>query len=434
MRRTLVLAVATVTLGLLTACSEPESATSPSSSAEDTRGAACAGLDLLACARLGTLAGLVPDAPTAATGEPIRLGMVNQENTPVGSFPELSAAAQAAATFVNEQLGGAAGRPIEIEVCNTNFSAEGSTACGQQFAEAGVPAVLGGIDIFGNAVDVLDANGIPYVGGIPVSAQSVSAPNSFQWSGGTWGAAVAFAEWATTELDAKSVSIVYGEFGSIADSADYGRTVLESRGVATQMVPYPIVTTDLTSPLTAATSTGPDAVVVLAADTGCKAAFDAVRTLGVSVPVFYVGACAAPTIVDSVPVEATEGALFNVEGNVSTTNPDPDFALYAKVLETYGDGLNPVGASTVSFRAFMNLFAVLSGLDAEPAADTVAGALAAQRNTPSFMGHPYTCDRKQFEGLPAMCSPQQIMVQMRDREVIQISDWIDVGAIYAASL
>jgi branched-chain amino acid transport system substrate-binding protein len=82
----------------------------------------------------------------------------------------------------------------------------------------------------------------------------------------------------------------------------------------------------------------------------------------------------------------------------------------------------------------MNLFAVLSGLDAEPAADTVAGALAAQRNTPSFMGHPYTCDRKQFEGLPAMCSPQQIMVQMRDREVIQISDWIDVGAIYAASL
>jgi hypothetical protein len=33
-----------------------------------------------------------------------------------------------------------------------------------------------------------------------------------------------------------------------------------------------------------------------------------------------------------------------------------------------------------------------------------------------------------------MCSPQQIMVQMRDREVIQISDWIDVGAIYAASL
>ena len=176
MRRTLVLAVATVTLGVLTACSEPESATGPSSSTEDTRGAACAGLDLLACARLGTLAGLVPDAPTAATGEPIRLGMVNQENTPVGSFPELSAAAQAAATFVNEQLGGVAGRPIEIDVCNTNFSAEGSTACGQQFAEAGVPAVLGGIDIFGNAVIAFLKRCVP-VKGAPVQPPHPLSPH-----------------------------------------------------------------------------------------------------------------------------------------------------------------------------------------------------------------------------------------------------------------
>ncbi len=435
MKRILVLLTMVGVLGALSACSEPEPSTSASSTAgDDARGAACADLDLLACARLGTLADLVPAQATAATGEPIRLGMVNQENTPVGSFPELSAAVQAAATFVNEQLGGVGGRPIQVEVCNTNFSAEGSTACGQQFAEAGVPAVLGGIDIFGNAVDVLNTNAIPFVGGIPVSTQSVTAPNSFQWSGGTWGAAVAFADWAATRLNAKSVSIVYGEFGSIADSAGYGRTVLESRGVATQMVPYPIITTDLTSPLTAAMSTNPEALVVLAADTGCKAAFDGVRTLGITVPVFYVGACASPAIVSSVPPEATEGALFNVEGQVSTSNPDPDFALYAEVLETYGDGLNPVGASTVSFRAFMNLYAVLSGLDTDVTASSVTSALAAQRDTPSFMGHPYTCDRQQFEGLPAMCSPQQIMVEMRNREVVQVSDWIDVGAIYAASL
>jgi hypothetical protein len=32
-----------------------------------------------------------------------------------------------------------------------------------------------------------------------------------------------------------------------------------------------------------------------------------------------------------------------------------------------------------------------------------------------------------------MCSPQQIMVQMSDRQVTQIGDWIDVGAVYAAA-
>lgn len=425
-------ALVLATLAALAGCSEPAEESTATTDDGEARAAACEGLDLLACARLSTIGDLVPDEPVAASGEPIVLGMVNQESTPVGSFPELSASVQAAVSFVNENLGGVGGRPIEVQVCNTNFSAEGSTACGQRFAEAGAPAVLGGIDVFGNAVDVLADNDIPYVGGIPVSTQSVTAPNSYQFSGGTWGAAVAFAEWATTELGATSVSIVYGEFGSIADAAADGQTVLEARGVQTQLVPYPIVATDLTSPLTAAKASSPDAVVVLAADTGCKAAYDAVRVVGIEVPVFYTGACASPNIVTSVPPEATEGAFYNVEGPVSTTNPSADFALYDAVLATYGDGLDPVGAATVTFRSFMNLYAQLATLDTVDAA-AVAAALSAQRDTASFMGHPYTCDGEQFDGLPAMCSPQQIIVQMRSQEVTQVSDWIDVGRIYADS-
>jgi hypothetical protein len=29
-----------------------------------------------------------------------------------------------------------------------------------------------------------------------------------------------------------------------------------------------------------------------------------------------------------------------------------------------------------------------------------------------------------------MCSPQQILGEVEDGELVQISDWIDVGAIY----
>ena len=76
--------------------------------------------------------------------------------------------------------------------------------------------MLGGIDVFGNAIETLRDNGVPFVGGIPVSEQSVKSENSYQWSGGSWGATVAFAEYAAKELDAKKVSIVYGEFGSIS--------------------------------------------------------------------------------------------------------------------------------------------------------------------------------------------------------------------------
>jgi branched-chain amino acid transport system substrate-binding protein len=427
-----VVAVLVALVATMSACSEPEPEAAPSTTAPVNAAEGCETDDLLACARLSTIGEFVPDEAVAASGEPITLGMVNQENTAAGSFPELSQAVQAAIEFVNEEFGGVDGRPIELEVCNTKFSTEGSTACAQQFVEAGVPAVLGGIDVFGTAVETLDDNGIPYIGGIPVSTPSVQSANSFQWSGGSWGAAVAFADYAIREVEAEKVAIVYGEFGSITESAEYAGKVLEDAGVEVQLVPFPILSTDISSPLGAAASGDPDAIVVLAADTGCKPAFQGIEALGTEAQVFYVGACAAPTILADVDTSATDGGIFSVEGPINRESPSPDFTLYDAVIDTYGDGLDPVGAGTVSFRSFMNLYAVLREIGADDITpQAIIDSLSSKVDEPSFMGHDYTCDRKQFDGLPAMCSPQQILAVMEDRNLTQVGDWVDVGAIYA---
>ena len=112
--------------------------------------------------------------------------------------------------------------------------------------------------------------------------------------------------------------------------------------------------------------------------------------------------------------------------------PAPDFTLYSAVIGEYGDGLDPVGAGTVSFRSFMNLYAVLREIGADDITPkAIIDSLSAKVDEPSFMGHDYTCDRKQFDGLPAMCSPQQVLAEMKDRNLTQVGDWVDVGAIYA---
>ncbi len=422
-------------VSLLAACSEDRSA-SGSTSTTASAGATDCRSDLVACTKRSSLGDLVDDGSipsrrTAATGEPIVLGMINQENTPAGSYPELSSAVQAGVRYVDEQLGGVHGRPIRVDVCNTGFSPEGSTACAQRFVQAGVPAVLGGIDVFGTGIDTLADNGIPYVGGIPVSSASATSPASYQWSGGTWGATVAFAHDAATRGRAKRVAIVYPEFGPITNSAGYGRTTLEHAGVHdVQMVPYPITATDLTSPLQAAASSHPDALIVLAADTGCKGAFDGVQTVGITAQVYLVGACAAPKIVDEAGPERTDGTILNVEGPVDRSAANVDFDLYTSVAATYGDGFDPVGAGTVSFRSFLNLYRVLVGIEGEPTAAAVRAGLEAQRGTPSFMGHPSTCDHHQIAGLPAMCSPQQILAELHGGQLTQLGTWIDVGAAY----
>jgi hypothetical protein len=172
-------------------------------------------------------------------------------------------------------------------------------------------------------------------------------------------------------------------------------------------------------------------VFLLAADTGCKGGFDAVETVGLDATMFYVGACASPNIVAAAGPAKTDGAIFNVEGPIDPDEPNPDTSLYVAAVREYGDGLDPIGAGTVTFRSFMNLYRVLRGLDPDAiTSDAILDALEAQRDVPSFMGHPSTCDHEQLAGLPALCSPQQILGRMEGGQLEQLGTWIDVGRAY----
>jgi branched-chain amino acid transport system substrate-binding protein len=126
----------------------------------------------------------------------------------------------------------------------------------------------------------------------------------------------------------------------------------------------------------------------------------------------------------------TDGAYFNVDGPLVDNPPTPDSQLYTGVLAKYGNGLDPVGAGTVSFRSLMNLYAILSQLDGDITPAAITAALQSAVDAPNFGGHPYTCNGQQFDGLPALCSPQQILTRMQNRKLTQVTDWIDVGQIY----
>jgi branched-chain amino acid transport system substrate-binding protein len=376
--------------------------------------------------------GVVPSSPRKATGEPITIGMINQENTPLGSFPELRLGVEAAVALINEELGGIGGRPIDLVTCITTFSVEQSQACAQQMVQRDVVAVIGGIDVTSNgSIPILEANQIPYIGGIPVNFDELRSPISFQFSGGVPGAMAAFAYYAAQVQGAKKVAIAYGEYQSIEAAAiDYGAKTLQQLGVNDVVqVPFPITTTDFLPVLTKANEGNPDAIFLGAADTACAPAMKTAQDLGITAKLYLVGACAAPGIADQVGEAAVNGRIFNVEGPVSQTDREGQF--YFAVLGRYADpALEGASAATVSFRSAMNLYALLADLGPDgvsrPALlDLVRGA----RNRASFDGHDYTCDGQQVPDLPALCSPQQILVVRNGATLDPITDWIDVPAI-----
>lgn len=377
--------------------------------------------------------GVVPSAATAAEAdaEPIVIGVINQENTPIGSFPEIRRAMEAAAAWINAELGGANGRPIRLETCITSFSVEQSQACAQQMVQAGAVAVLSGIDITATgSLPVLEQNGIPLISSLPTTLAELRSNNVFSFSGSITGAYVAFVADAHAK-GARSIAIAYGDFESFSVPAtEYAARVAENLGMDVTLIPFPITTTDFLPIVTTAINSGADAITVAAADSACLPLMSSIHDLGYAGRAYIVGACAAAEIIAQVPDEVQEPIIFNSEG---TFDASTDGDLFVAVTSRYAEAAAG-GAGTIGFRAAMNLWAALDGIEGAITTESIAAKLRSGSGAASFWGHPYTCDGQQVPGFPALCAPQATLFRLPDDKgtVIQESDgWIDVPALVA---
>ena len=384
---------------------------------------------IVSCAPKGsTLEAVLPKVALTATGTPIVVGTINQDTGATGAFPELTTADKVAVDFINTELGGVDGHPIDLVACNTQFNPDLSQSCAQQMVTKHAVAVIGGIDIWGTGIKTLTDNGIPLVGGIPVSFDSVRSPVSFQFSGGTWGAALGMSEYAIDTLHAKRIAMIYANFGPITDGAKLAERAIKQHGGVASLVAVPPINADMVQALNQAAGTKPDVVIALTADSGCLPVFQTAKQIGLKVPIMLTGACAATKIIDSAG-DAADGKIFNLEADLEAGKADS--VLYRAISEKYGPKYHyeSQGAGTVSFRAVMNLYVMMRRVGATNlTTTTLVKAFKAAHNEPSFMGHPYTCDGKQLPGYPAMCAPQQTLGQLTNKAIKQLGGWIDIAA------
>lgn len=377
--------------------------------------------------------GTIPDLPVAADEslEPIKIGMINQENTAAGSFPELRFAAEAAVNFINAELGGVDGRPLELYPCITEFSTESSQACAQELVLEEVVALVGGLDVLvQGALPVLEQNGLPIVGGIPAGLAEQRSPSSFAFSGGTAGGMAAFMQHAK-EQGYEKAFIAYGEFESFQVAAEeYGARVGEDLGLEVRLRSFPLFGADYTSVLNDAKSFGAEAVIINAADAACVPVMNGFNDFGFEGTLYLFGACAADEIIDSAD-GAEQGVVFNGEGP-----PDPDDVegtVFDLASTEYNTG-NAQAAGTVAFRGMMNLYSVLVELGGDNiTSDGIVEILEGAVDRESFWGFPFTCDGEQVPGLPSLCAPQQTLFSFEDGELTFITDWIDTVELFASA-
>ncbi|NED68533.1 ABC transporter substrate-binding protein, partial [Streptomyces sp. SID10244] len=71
----------------------------------------------------------------AASGAPVRIGLIANEGGQAMSLPETREAAEAATKYANENLGGIAGRPIELVICKEQEDPVSARNCANQMVE-----------------------------------------------------------------------------------------------------------------------------------------------------------------------------------------------------------------------------------------------------------------------------------------------------------
>jgi len=149
---------------------------------------ALAGVVMMGLAGCSSSGGPSGGGVTAASDSksPINVEIIAVLSNPAFSDPEAAVAAKAYVKEANAS-GGINGHPIDLQVCDSNLNPNQETACFQQAVTDHDVAVVGSFLLFGTGMKLLQAAGIPFIGGNGTTLAEFTNPISFPADSGEIG-------------------------------------------------------------------------------------------------------------------------------------------------------------------------------------------------------------------------------------------------------
>jgi branched-chain amino acid transport system substrate-binding protein len=118
-------------------------------------------------------------ATDKATGSPIKVGYIDPVSG-VEPLPSGAVGAKAALNYINNDLGGIGGHPIQLVTCDTDGTPTTNVNCANQFVQAQVSFVIDGFDLSsGSELPALNSAKIPLIGGWAANAAANASSTSF---------------------------------------------------------------------------------------------------------------------------------------------------------------------------------------------------------------------------------------------------------------
>jgi branched-chain amino acid transport system substrate-binding protein len=324
-------------------------------------------------------------APDAATGPTLTVGYITDgQNGSIDNLSEVPAA-QAAASYINDYLGGigTGHDALKLLVCDDNDTPSGATNCANQMITAKVPMMT-----YQSSVAAQLSGKYSYVLSNQV-ASSFAAP-----------AALA------QQKHAKRAAILVINVPAAAGPAQQlDPLFFKNVGLPIDVVAIAPGTADMTPQVQAEISKGTDFMEVLGDVSFCTSALKAMKTLDYTGTISMIAQCQDTGSYTGIP-----GGYAGVyETTVASTLPsDPDVKIYLAAMAKYqkstapfANGVTQGGFATVL--AFARATKALSG-PATPASLGTAISTAPAAPLPFGAGGTFQCNGKQLSIAPDVCS------------------------------
>lgn len=376
-----------------------------------------------------------PDTTIAPpTGDPILIGVTAPTNSPIFDAAEMLETTAAAAEYVNNELGGIAGRPIELVACETSNTPESVLGCASELLSAEPLVIIGGPDLASPAaLETYASENMPLIGGAAFTPQEFNAPNRVLFQG--WSASLfpGMAHFAVTELGAENiVGVSFDDPTNQVILQAFMDPVMERQGLPKlQFVGTPASAPDFTAPLATAVSAGADAI--LAFGLPCEPIMQAYAGLGTDIPMVLPDNCIDPSILASVG-DAAEGMYFVVQYDSPTLSPDdPETQTYQHAIDTYSDGeVRETSIGLAGFASIVNLHDVLDDMD--PAAIRSESVLAEFKSIDAgpnlLIDGDFNCAAPPVPSFASLCNVSAVFARYEGGELVQLTEWAGASELW----
>jgi ABC-type branched-subunit amino acid transport system substrate-binding protein len=152
--------------------------------------------------------------PADESLEPVVITMANIEGTPIGSFPDIREGALAAVKDINENLGGIAGRPVELDVCVHGADPNEATNCANEIVDKQPNLHIQGIDFFNPLMwPTLVGADLAILETVPIFISDFDTAGIISTEGGCVNAFPSGAQYAAEVLESDKVAVIHSDTG-----------------------------------------------------------------------------------------------------------------------------------------------------------------------------------------------------------------------------